>query len=298
VNWKDRVTSRISELNPSEQNRTFLWANVEAIGRILLGQGPDSDAVIEPAGARIVYNISSAHIASFIKLSQSDDVAPYKNGYDLKKYRIGDEVAPQDLPARVIVDQSLPEVPPESIYFGAVELNGPGIRFYGDFCLVLKCRNNSNPTILDRNSYDLIRSPFREQIEQECDPDGARKAKAKEISGGWNGDLPHIATLKTLASPVPSERRLTTGRVSESILHDEDYIEVLRKSSFNVWDLQEVRVSASDAAYENNIAERLHTGRCPSAAALQWRHRRRRAEFSLHVCGVETRIVTTPGRVR
>ena len=63
---------------------------------------------------------------------------PYKNGYDLGQYRIGEPPPGKSLKSREIVDRALPlqnGQKPNDVYFGAIELNGAGIRFYGDVCL-------------------------------------------------------------------------------------------------------------------------------------------------------------------
>src|SRR4029079_16002742 len=77
-----------------------------------------------------------------------------------EKVRLGDSMP---VPTRLGVDEALAKLtagPKESIYFGAVELNGTGVRFYGDLCLILAPQNVPQTTvILESNSYDLVRPP-------------------------------------------------------------------------------------------------------------------------------------------
>jgi hypothetical protein len=49
----------------------------------------------------------------------------------------------------------------KSLYFGAVALSGSGIRFYGEYCMLISENEvaNRNPRVLDRNSYDLLHPP-------------------------------------------------------------------------------------------------------------------------------------------
>ena len=46
-----------------------------------------------------------------------------------------------------------PDNAPDNIYFGAVEINGAGIRFYGDVCLVLKEGAVTQETTILRSKF-------------------------------------------------------------------------------------------------------------------------------------------------
>ncbi len=288
--------------NGTEEGQ-FAQANADSVVDTIKGCGPDSSTIDPDFGARMVCNISSVHIPAFVTASLAGEKA-YKNGYDLAKYRIGGSASDGSLKTRDIVDQALTHlvgVSGDKIYFGAVELNGAGVRFYGDICLVLK-RDAvlSTTTILDRNSYDLVRSPLRQRIESGNPAmwDKNREAEASSISGNWADDLQSIAALKVLKESNIGSRRITTGLISNGLLKDEDYIEVLRVGSFSARDLQEARISASDAPYESLVAQRRATGPRPRLEALIWRMRRRRADAALRRAKVDVRVVTTTGRVK
>jgi hypothetical protein len=225
----------------------------------------------------------------------------YKNTYDLKKTRRLGDIAPGgEIPLRVMVDEALCSVTGSKeyeIYFGAVEVNGSGIRFYGDVCFILNTDQIAqNTVVLTSNSYDLVRPPIT--------PTGstptaiALQAQVATMAGTWSSDTPDIAVVKTFASREVSERRLTTGQISDAILDDEDYLEVLKVGSFDASSLQEARVSAADTAAEGQVGEQLRLGLCPSLAELQWRKHRRAAVKALQGHGVRTRVITTSGRVR
>jgi hypothetical protein len=184
---------------------------------------------------------------------------------------------------------------PEKIYYAAAELNGSGVRFYGDICLVLDTVDAST-LVLDRNSYDLMRPPMSTQFDTN---DGAALgAEVRKISGRWQQDLPAMAAVKVLATPRASGRRMTTGQISEGLLSDEDYVEVILTSSFEAGAVHEARLLASDVANEEHIARREMTGPPPTPTALQWQSRRRDAERALHSVNVPVRVVTETGRVR
>ena len=172
--------------------------------------------------------------------------------------------------------------------------------------MVVKSSGIADETlILDRNSYDLACDPIRERIigspaapvPQTSWPGNAR-VEAENISGRWGGDLADIATCKILDGISNVKRRLTTGVISNSVLNDEDYIEVVRTKSFKAAGLQEARVTAADAGADGKIADRLAHGPVPGVAELQWRQRRRNAEQALARHSIELKIVVTTGRMR
>lgn len=282
--WADRLWKTINRLENDGPLKDYLEANAKMVEKIICGMAAGDKKVEENKSAHMAVNIPSAHIADFCN-------SKYKNGYDLGRY-IGDE---ENVPRRVSVDKSLPIEGDcyKKIYFGALEVNGSGVRFYGDFCLVLKSSAiEPETTILDRNSYDLLRLPIS------VDSTKAEKIKeeAEKIAGKWENDRGNMAAIKVLESRFPAPRRLTTGQISDAILDDEDYIEILKIGPFEYSDLFEVRTSASDAAAETHIGERLRNGPTPSLAALQWRQRRREAERALNSKGISVRVVASTGR--
>lgn len=307
VSWKKRLHVLIDRLRGDDkQSFVYLVANVDAIQRAASGMGPDSDKVDSHAGARVVVNLSSVHVPAFCAASKNKEATPYKNAYDL------DAIAPAmgaNAPSdrRRLVDAALPlskskKQTPASTYFGTVELHGAGIRFYGDICLVLKAKAITSDTVLlDRNSYDVLRSPAREEIDRQSDPKAQASARS-DMLRDWRGlfkrDGGAMVAIKVLGLLGARERRLTTGQISEAVRDDEDYIEVLRHGSFAADELQEARISAADAAHDAFVGTRLRGRPVPRLEALIWRDRRGRAERALRSCGVPVVIVTTGGRTR
>lgn len=282
----------------------FVAANRAAIADALAGKGPDDPDPRPGMGAHVVVNIASAHVPSFC---EAHDDRPYKNYYDRRAAApvVGDRPKAR----REIIDESLPLPNPgdyRKVYFGAVELNGTGIRFYGDVCLVLADALVDPATvILDRNSYDLEREPFKSEIAVSGDADVARKAAARQRAGSWSEHLAPIAGLKLLDRFATRLRRLTTGEISNAVLVDEDYIEVLwmRRDggpcvSFAAADLFEARLNPADIALEEHIASRARWGPAPRHEELQWLAQRRDAQDALRAAGVPVRVMTTAGRVK
>ncbi len=257
---------------------------------------------------RVVCNISSAHIAAVLTGESRGDPKPYKNRYDLaspsKDPQTLGAIVPTPLSLREKIDSVIASLASTSdgreFYYAAIELNGTGIRYFGDLCMVLKPEEtDANTLVLFKNSYDLSRSPIREEIFVNGSIDlGKAIEKAKELQGVWPDDVIEMAACKMLDGANPTERRITTGTVSAGVLFDEDYLEVIRLKSFGASSLEEIRVSSQDVAVEGRIADRVRCGPVPSYAELQWRHRRRGAERISAQMSVPTRVVATAGRTR
>jgi hypothetical protein len=300
--WRQRRLDVIRSVGqPDAEREAYANANAQAIVDAVAGFGPDAGPMKE-GGVHAVANVPAVHIPAFVELSLAGDPRPYKNGYDLKRYRVGQQPG-VELKRREVVDRSLPTngTSPADIYFCAAELNGAGIRFYGDIALVLASpRVKGDTIVLDRNSYDVERAPIVDKINNypEDERDRARSREAERMSGTWARDLQSMAVTKILPDTQGRIRRLTTGQISEGLLSDEDYIEVLLVNSFASTDLTEARVAAPDAALDALTADRVRQGPAPPYEALLWRQRRRRAEAALRKADIQTRVVITAGRMR
>jgi len=284
--------------------KAFLDANLDSVRQVIEGIDPGGADPGAGAGARMVVNISCKHVPAFCELSKNGDPKPYKNAYDLNRVQ----------PERQWVDsliRAVTGIKPKDLYFAAAEISGTGIRFYGDMTLVLKRATDpatgedawNAVSLLDRDSFDLLFEPLRSKIEAEVHRSGrpyedVAADELRNLSGTWGGDLPDMAWGKVLPSLPVGERRWTTGQIAGHVLEDEDYLEVLRAASFGAADLHEVRLSASDAAAEADIADREANGEAPSIHELEWRQQRREAKRALAALHVPVRVVTTAGRVK
>lgn len=305
--WQDRTEALLSEINDTNV-KSYRKADAEMVSRAMAGFGPDSNTKVPQSGMRVVCNISSAHIAAVLTGESQRDPKPYKNRYDLacpsKDPQILGAIVPTPLSLREQIDSVIASLASTSdgrnFYYAAIELNGTGIRYFGDLCMVLKPEETAAKTlVLFKNSYDLSRSPLREEVFVNGSLDMNKAIeKAKELQGVWPDDVIYMAACKILDGANPTERRITTGTVSEGVLLDEDYLEVIRLKSFGASSLEEIRLSAQDVAVEGRVGDRLRSGPTPSYAELQWRHRRRNAERISAQVGVPTRVVATVGRTR
>ncbi len=299
--WHLLLQNTISALSNGDRDRkTFLHANGEAVVRALAGLPVDGRARSPGTGGCVVVNMSAAHVPALIQSGA------YKNCYELDQgARLGAPLSTS--PKRRLVDEALQPLHgkrSEDIYFAAIEFNGCGVGFYGDCCLVLKDDvTQEDMVVLDRNSYDLIREPLQTQIDntartERISETAARQQAAAQRAGRMCDHLAPIAAIKVLESRQPVMRLVTTGAVSEGVLDDEDYIEVLRPKTFNIDHVREVRLAPADVALDERIRSRALVGVPPSQAEALWRGRRRAAEASLRANDVPVRVMTTAGRTK
>src|SRR5215831_11065235 len=141
VNWKARVDAWLADPTHTD---AFLDGNVQLVRQIMTH--PES-------GLRMVINISAYALLRFLA-----DGA-YKNLYE-RPIIGGERKGPS--PERVQVDQLLGfGSNAQNYYFGAVALGGTGVRFYGEYCLVIKAGEVAADTqVIDRDSYDLLLPPL------------------------------------------------------------------------------------------------------------------------------------------
>jgi hypothetical protein len=304
TDWSSKVSSYDTQADATATG--YFKANIGAIRAALSGLGPDdTPGSGTPAGigACMVANISSAHIPAVCSASSRGDPKPYKNGYDLGKYHVGSGTPSGAWKLRELVDEALPRpsgATPADLYFGAMELNGTGVYFYGDVCLAIKTLPDDT-ILLASNSYDLVRAPLKGRIEDGYDPldwPQRRTDEAQRMSGVWRDDRDLIAVDKVFGTVGVHSRRLTTGQISDALRVDEDYVEILKIGSFGTGNLSEARFSAADAACEAFIADRMRAGPVPPLTSEIWRDKRRVAERELRARGVFARVITTSGRVK
>ena len=309
--WQELCDELIDRLaSGGDRQKAYRNADAEMIRRTTRGQGPDSDSAKPEAGVRVVYNIPAVHVPALVAAGAlSKKNRPFKNRYDLGKgggqiVRLG-EAPPKDIDVRGWVDAAVGALAGKrdgsNLYYGAAELNGAGMRYYGDICLVLKpAVIDSDTLVLYRNSFDLARAPIADRIKSKPETSWAKCTinEAREFEDRWEADLASMVACKALDGGRWGERRITTGAISDGLLNDEDYLEVVRTCSFGWQELEEARVAAADAGAEGRIADRLKQGPSPTQTELLWRHRRRYADQALKEKGVRTRIVVTAGRAR
>jgi hypothetical protein len=261
--------------------RVEKWLHLEAPDPFMDGNVRLVRQTMEHAesGLRVVINISARALLSFLAEGR------YRNLYESPV--IGGmrrEVSPE----RIRVDTLLGFDRPEQFYFGAVALGGTGVRFYGEYCMVLRPSAIHDGTqVLDRDSYDLLLPPLASQP-----PD---VSVVDMLRGTW-AEVVDVLTLKLLPELRGSRRLVTTGTVSELILRDQEFVEVHKRGPIAPDAIEELRQSPDEVAIEARIAARSAAGFPPTAVELQWLERREEVVRALEAAGLPYRIVTLHGR--
>lgn len=306
TDWQEKAKNLKASSSDPEIGDYFA-ANREMARRTLTGKGPHPSSAAE-GGLRVAYNLPARVAVDFLDtLSGKPGHGRYLNRTDLARIH-GKPLTGETIRERI--DAALAKVSAgqeggtltaTNGYYGAMELNGTGIRYFGDICLVLKPKAVAASTLtLLRNSYDLCVAPVGTTLAGLDRADQDRRAA--EIAAGWAGqwekDAVEIALVKILRHAAPTVRRMTTAQVSDGVLADEDYIEIVRDRGFTPGDVEEIRLTAGDAALEAWLADRARVGAAPSASQWLWRFRRRCIDHAAERAGLPLRTVTTTGRAR
>lgn len=292
----------------TDEGDLYRLANVEMIKSTLAGAAPHGHTVKVELGKKAVVNIAARHALLFLDMTSGK---PGRGTY-LNRPAVNHIVGrpPNGPTVRDRVDEVLEQAAADEghptqaadMHFAALELNGTGIAYFGDVCLVLK--DDAVPAdtlILIHNSYDMTVPPVVSEVYEPCDwratKDRAVKV-ARSWAGTWEQHAVNMAVVKILFHRPDQKRRLTTSQISDSILNDEDYIEVVRRQSFSPAEVQEIRFSAADAAREAQIADHLMLGPPPTASEMLWRGRRRAVRRMAQQAKLPCRVVTSTGRSR
>jgi hypothetical protein len=240
-------------------------------------------------GARMVVNIDAYALLCFLR-----DLT-YRNHYDRKVRgvsfaRAGGVRADSD-EQRQRVDALIAPAGTSGadIYFGAVALESAGVRFYGEYCLVLKAQELDPATqILDRDSYELDFAPLGPVGEDEA----ASHALLNALKGTWARDLVAMAILKARRVLEDADRCTSEGRLTDELLFGEEFIEVHRVGAFGPNELEEVRQSDVEIATSERILTAFEHGVVPSLEELVWLVRRAEVDRSLKQARLPTRVVS------
>ncbi len=266
--WPERVNAWLANQTPDP----FLDGNATLIRQIMEHS---------ESGLRVVVNISAEALLGFLAARR------YYNLYDNPV--IG-AARRKPSPERIAVDQMLGfGSDANDFYFGAVALGGTGVRFYGEYCMALKPWVIADDTqILDRDSYDLLLPPLSNGP--------PIQNLVQQLAGTWKADCVEMLLRKLLPELAGSNRLITTGTVSEMILHDQEFVEVHKRGVISPSSIEEVRQSPDEIAMEARIQSRSNAGYAPTAVELRWLQQRQSVVDALEREGIHSRIVTLHGR--
>lgn len=304
--WKDKFDE--ARMVPAKDDvADFFNANLDAAREALEGTSAFAGGRPRPA-LRAVINLPAVRAVRFLA---PEDAARgqgiYENRYTYAA-RVGRALPEGSV--REEIDQALAgldasgKLTTENGHYATMELNGTGVRYYGDVCLVPKDDAVTEETlVLERNSYEVRVPPAARDA-------GTTQDKLAAWVGTWGADAIFMAARKVVSNHPKGTRRMTTGTVSDGLVADEEYLEVVlprdveergdapKDERLRPSELSELRVTAEDAAHEALIGDQARVGMAPTGAQALWRYRRRVAAMLARRRGLPFRVVTTTGRAQ
>jgi hypothetical protein len=270
--WKHRVEQGLKRVRSNASDAPFIDGNVQIIREILMHAD---------TGLRMVINIGADALLSF--LSTGD----YRNIYE-EPVIGGKRHTPT--PERITVDRLL-GLEGLQTYFGAVALGGTGVRFYGEYCMVLKpSRVDAGTPVFDRDSYDLLLPPLA----------GWSASRTRRIvdalRGRWGDDLAEMLIMKMMPRLPGAQHLITVGNVSALVMSDQEFVEVHLAGKIQLADVEEIRQSPDEVAIESAILNRKRSRRSPTLVEIRWVEQRQRALSELAKQSMRYRIVTLHGK--
>jgi hypothetical protein len=278
ASWDDRVKQWID----ATKNEEFADDNARVVRQVI--SDPDSGLVV-------VVNIGTEALLKLLPDGR------YLNLYE--RPEVGGK-RQQESKERKRVDSAMGIYGPD-VYFAALALGGSGIRFYGEYCLVLKVDQiDSNPQMFDRDSYDILLPPFTEQP----------KLLIDRLIGHWLPDRYAMTLMKVLPELDHHRNVVTTGTVSELVLKDQEYIEIHLhparasddknpqgvKGGFGRDDIEELRESPDEVAVATRLRERYDDGLLLTDVEYEWLLRRECVTRTVAAAKLPARVVTQHGR--
>lgn len=243
----------------------FLPANAESMERMLADP---------KTAARVVINMRPDALTTFLNEGR------YRNIYQLPE--IGGKGLDQD---RLDADAKVGTGP--ASYFGAAAMGGVGIRYYGEYCIVLKadCVDGATP-VFDRDSYDVLFAPL----------DQLSNAHIDCLKGRWDADISAMIMRRVLPELDHQRQIVSSGTVIDLALKDQEFIEVHLDQEIRPEDIDQVVESPETAAIEARILERQRSALPNRVHELEWVRRRTEVADSLAQHGIRQRVVTQTGR--
>lgn len=274
--WSERVAEWIESTSSLEFSR----GNSEVVRQAI----SDDDS-----GLRVFVNIGTHALLQLLPAGR------YLNLYE--RPVIGGE-RQQPSPQREEVDTALGLVGDE-VYFAALGLGGVGVRYYGEFCLVLRLDDiDPDPQLFDRDSYDILLEPIAGLAN--------RSVLVRRLTGRWSSDRYAMVEMKVLPEIVHQRRLVTSGTVSEVVLRDQEFIEVhlhpegQREAGlvggFGPSDLEEMRESPDEVSMATRLREREQDGLRLTDVEFEWLLRRECVSRVVSKAGITSRVVTQHGR--
>jgi hypothetical protein len=258
--WKDRLQDWLGGASGG-----FAAANVQSIERMLADPR---------TSVRIVINIRPDALMKFLEEGR------YRNVYEMPL--IGGSKPDQN---RLDADAKMGTGAKH--YFAVAAMGGVGIRYFGEYCMVLRLDFAKPDTqLFDRDSYDVLFPPLAGLPNHDIDC----------IKGRWGMDIAPMLLLRVLPELQHERQIVTSGTVIELALKDQEFIEVHLEQTITPHDIDQVIESPDTAAMEARILERQRNGLPNRMHELEWVRRRNEVARRLEKQGIRQRVVTQTGR--
>ena len=265
LGWSDRLAA----WRQRSEEHGFSSGNAEVVEETLSR---------DETGLRVVVNISADALLSFLSDRQ------YRNLYETP--HVGGDIQGVS-ETREEVDHKL-QLGPDT-YFGALALGGTGVRYYGEYCLVIRLDSvPEQTTLFDRDSYDIVIEPFSRLS---LNPDQIRV-----LSGSWTDDRVSMVAMKVLPELIHDRRLVTAGTISDAVLRDQEFVEVHMPTSFGPDDLEEVRLAPDEVTVAERLESKRRAGRPLSSVDEEWLRRRGLVDEALDLHEIRARVVTMHGK--
>jgi hypothetical protein len=261
-----RWSERLDEWRQANAAHPFALSNEGSIRRRFAD--PDT-------APHVVVNIGTSILKAFLAEGH------YLNVYDLEK-RVG---GPSPSRHRQAVDARVGIG--ENTYFAAASMGGAGLRYFGEYCLVLRLdRLDPTTQLIDRDSYDVEFSPLDDVSDEDI---------RAVLLGQWS-EVEDMILLRVLPRIEHDRQLVTSGTVIELAISDQEYIEVHLRASFTPQQVDQVVEAPESTAAEARILERERRGLTVAMHEHEWARERAEVARLLEGEKLRHRVVTQHGR--
>jgi hypothetical protein len=280
-NWAQRRADFVS--SPAQSmGMGFAEANAAVIRRLALARG-------DAARLHVVFNLGAGALLEYLRTGK------YMNAY---QHPVVNGKKRKPSATRERVDKLIELADPADTYFCALEMGGAGIRFYGEYCAVLKSPADKHGVkrVMDRNSYDLICNPLKSYLEELNSVQGRHLIDGLQAKYR-SADCADLLALKVMQVQNGHARLLTMGTIGASLIRDEDYVEAYHEGAIALPALLELRAGGEERAIEASISGRWQTGQV-SAEEMLWLRRREAVRDLAGAENIPIRTVSGSGRTQ
>lgn len=280
--WATRRAAYIA--SPSQSvGSGFAEANAAAIRNMVLANG-------YLARLHVVFNLGAGALLEYFRTGD------YKNAYQMPVVN-GKQRRPSK--TRIRVDRLIGLSDPATTYFCALEMSGPGVRFYGEYCAVLKSPDDARRVsrVLDRNSYELICNPLKSYLEG-FDERGRRGFIDGLGAAFRSRDCADLLAIRVMQTQNGHSRLLTSGTIGAAVIRDEDYVEAYHEGPIALPTVLELREGGEEKAIEASINGRWLAMQNVSVEEMLWLRRREAVRGAARKAGIPTTTVIASGRTQ